>query len=95
MRSHSFDTDSFRLVRLRNPWGAFAWKGEWGVGWAGWTPALRKRLGTTDAPGTFWMPFEKFIYYFDSVDIAQTRELHGWKTVRYPIEIGWDDRKSG
>ncbi|KAH7695192.1 calpain D [Aphelenchoides avenae] len=87
--------DNHRLVRLRNPWGAFAWKGEWGVGWAGWTSALRKRLNTTDAPGTFWMPFEKFIHYFDSVDIAQIRNMHGWKAVRVPVEIGWDERKCG
>lgn len=41
------------------------------------------------------MPFEKFIHYFDSVDIAQIRNMHGWKAVRVPVEIGWDERKCG
>ena len=67
--------ESFRLVKLRNPWGTFEWDGDWGdkselwathkhVAWAcGWKK---------DAPddGTFWMSWEDFVKYFDGLDVC-------------------------
>ncbi|TKR87465.1 hypothetical protein L596_011858 [Steinernema carpocapsae] len=75
-----------RLVRLRNPWGRYVWKGAWSEGWNGWTPELRKLLMPhgTEA-GTFWMPFGDFCRYFDSVDIAKVR--FEWSESRLKLKI--------
>uniref|UniRef100_A0A1I7ZVS7 Calpain catalytic domain-containing protein n=1 Tax=Steinernema glaseri TaxID=37863 RepID=A0A1I7ZVS7_9BILA len=75
-----------RLVRLRNPWGRFVWKGPWSEGCPRWTPALRKQLNPNGVEaGTFWMSFEDFYKYFDSVDIAKVR--YGWSETRLQLNV--------
>jgi calpain-15 len=48
-----------RLVKLRNPWGRFEWKGAWGDTSPEWQkyPALRRELNpVSDADdGVFWI----------------------------------------
>jgi len=57
-----------KLIKLRNPWGDFEWKGDWGDDSDLWTPALKKQLGWTDVnDGTFWMCLNDFIHYFSRV----------------------------
>jgi hypothetical protein len=31
-----------RLLKIRNPWGNYEWKGAWSDSSANWTPDLRK-----------------------------------------------------
>ncbi len=50
-----------RLVKLRNPWGRFTWKGEFGNESCLWTRELRARLMPEGMQeGAFWIPFEQF-----------------------------------
>lgn len=85
------EIDNQRLLRLRNPWGSFIWLGEWSWDWPGWNAQRKSLVGRPwRQSGTFWIPFERFLQYFDSVDIAQIRIHNGWTSVRYPIKIGWD-----
>uniref|UniRef100_A0A914WD44 Calpain 15 n=1 Tax=Plectus sambesii TaxID=2011161 RepID=A0A914WD44_9BILA len=79
------EVNGARLVRLRNPWGQFVWKGAWSDKSELWTPELRRVL-MPDGPqsGVFWMPFEEFCYFFDSVDICKVRRVVGWKELRLP-----------
>jgi hypothetical protein len=76
---------AFRLVKLRNPWGDFPWKGAWSDGAAEWAryPDLRERLfplgshgagevgadGRADG-GTFWMAFADFETVWESIEIC-------------------------
>ncbi|KAJ1622984.1 hypothetical protein T492DRAFT_912944 [Pavlovales sp. CCMP2436] len=76
---------TFRLVKMRNPWGDTPWKGKWADGSEQWAhyPDLRERLfplgssgageldheGEADA-GTFWMQWEDFCAHWDHIEIC-------------------------
>uniref|UniRef100_A0A914QKU8 Calpain-15 n=1 Tax=Panagrolaimus davidi TaxID=227884 RepID=A0A914QKU8_9BILA len=80
-----------RLLRIRNPWGVGTWKGEWSLGWPGWDSSNKLELNyeqTRKDTGTFWMPFERFTQYFDSVEVAHMNV--GWTAQRFPIELNWE-----
>ncbi|MFH4980068.1 hypothetical protein AB6A40_006777 [Gnathostoma spinigerum] len=85
--------NSIRLVRLRNPWGVFVWKGDWSDEWSGWDPTARSVLCPNGSEGgTFWMPFRMFVRYFDQIwyseiDIAKFRCNNGWQELRVPCLI--------
>jgi len=52
-----------RLIRLRNPWGSYEWKGAWSDGAKEWNenPIVKARLRPKDEDdGTFWMPWDQF-----------------------------------
>ncbi|XP_044254204.1 calpain-D-like isoform X1 [Tribolium madens] len=75
------DVDGYRLLKLRNPWGHFVWKGDWADASDKWTRALRMELmpeGPQD--GTFWISFGDVLKYFDCIDICKAR--NGWNEVR-------------
>ncbi|CAG2165759.1 unnamed protein product [Oppiella nova] len=72
---------ALRLVRLRNPWGRFSWKGDWSDGSTLWNPALRHQLmPDSGGDGVFWMSFRDVIKYFDSIDICKVRS--NWNECR-------------
>ncbi|XP_073994307.1 calpain 15 small optic lobes isoform X2 [Rhodnius prolixus] len=76
------DLNGIRLVRLRNPWGHYSWRGEWSDDSPVWTPQLRELLmphGASD--GVFWISFEDVLKYFDCIDICKVRSA-GWNEVR-------------
>ncbi|KAG5890796.1 hypothetical protein JTB14_007190 [Gonioctena quinquepunctata] len=75
------DVDGHRLLKLRNPWGHFVWKGDWSDDSLLWTGALRDDLmpdGSQD--GTFWISFPDVLKYFDCIDICKAR--NEWNEVR-------------
>ncbi|KAL1110427.1 hypothetical protein AAG570_007958 [Ranatra chinensis] len=76
------DLNGLRLVRLRNPWGHYSWRGDWSDDSPIWTPQLRELLmphGASD--GVFWISFEDLVKYFDCIDICKVRSS-GWNEVR-------------
>lgn len=73
--------NQLRLVKLRNPWGHFSWKGDWSDDSALWTNELRAMLMPRGADeGVFWMCFEDVAKYFDSIDVCKIRS--GWNEIR-------------
>uniref|UniRef100_A0A0N5AUF7 Calpain catalytic domain-containing protein n=1 Tax=Syphacia muris TaxID=451379 RepID=A0A0N5AUF7_9BILA len=77
-----------RLVRLRNPWGAFVWKGDWSDNWSGWNDHSRAVLLPNGfESGAFWMPYDQFLRHFDSVEVARIRSFSGWKELHISFTI--------
>ncbi|CAH0388992.1 unnamed protein product [Bemisia tabaci] len=75
-------SNGVRLVRLRNPWGCYSWKGDWSDESDLWTPELRDLLmphGASD--GVFWISFDDVLKYFDCIDICKVHR-QGWSEVR-------------
>lgn len=75
------DLEGHRLLKLRNPWGHFVWKGDWSDNSTVWSLYLRSELmpeGPQD--GTFWISFNDVLKYFDCIDICKVRS--GWNEVR-------------
>ena len=63
-----------RLVRLRNPWGEYEWKGAWSDGAKEWdqNPLVKMRLRPKEGnDGSFWMPWDQFeAAGFHNIDIC-------------------------
>lgn len=61
------------MIKLRNPWGSKAWKGNWSANSDKWTPELRKKLNYKKDPndGTFYMDISDFETCFDQPTICQ------------------------
>ncbi|KAJ8922525.1 hypothetical protein NQ315_007555 [Exocentrus adspersus] len=75
------DIEGHRLLKLRNPWGHFVWKGDWSDESYLWKRHLKQEL-LPDGPqdGTFWISFADVLKYFDCIDICKARS--GWNEVR-------------
>lgn len=53
------DIHGHRLLKLRNPWGHYSWKGQWSDESDIWTDELREILMPHGASeGVFWISFE-------------------------------------
>ena len=62
-----------KLIKLRNPWGAFEWKGAWSKHAKEWdaNPLVRAALRPKEEEdGSFWMPWEEFRKTFQRVDFC-------------------------
>jgi calpain-15 len=72
--------DKVSLLKLRNPWGSFEWKGAWSDNAPEWdkNPKIKKLCQHVSADdGTFWISLEDFIVQFNNVDVCQrSKGLH-------------------
>lgn len=63
----------FKLVKLRNPWGTFEWKGDWSDKSPLWKkhPHIAKKLKFEDADdGCFWMTYEDFSQIYTRINVC-------------------------
>ena len=70
-----------KLLRLRNPWGNFEWKGAWSDDSDKWKQhavvateikLLVGGVGVKEDDGSFWMHFDDFARHFDKVTVCLT-----------------------
>jgi len=62
-----------QLVRLRNPWGTFEWKGAWSDNSPEWgaNPKIKRLIRPKDEDdGSFWMSWDDFITHFDNINVC-------------------------
>ncbi len=60
--------NKYRLVKLRNPWASFEWKGAWSDSSRLWNPTYKKELEWSQKDdGVFWMAFEDFSAIYDKI----------------------------
>ena len=75
-----FNKGKQTLLKLRNPWGSFEWKGAWSDHAPEWDkhPTIKKLCKHVAADdGTFWISLEDFVQQFDNVDVCQrSKGLH-------------------
>ncbi|CAG0883681.1 unnamed protein product [Darwinula stevensoni] len=75
------DVKGEQLLRMRNPWGHFSWRGDWSDECTRWTNELRQKYMPHGAgEGVFWIPFKDVLRYFDCIDICKVH--NGWSEVR-------------
>ena len=67
------------LLRIRNPWGPYAWKGEWAEDSELWTADLREQLAPPDG-ASFWVTMDEFAAHFTGLTVCYT--CPGWRDVR-------------
>jgi hypothetical protein len=66
-----------KLIKLRNPWGSFEWRGAWSDDSSDWTDELRAELvWTSEDDGVFFMQLSDFVKVFSVVHINNVTE--GW-----------------
>jgi calpain-15 len=67
-----------RLLKIRNPWGHFEWKGDWSDNSSKWTSETMQEVGyvANADDGTFWMSFEDFQRYFESCTICHVHDSY-------------------
>eukprot|EP00455_Lapot_gusevi_P000170 TRINITY_DN10070_c0_g1_i7.p1 TRINITY_DN10070_c0_g1~~TRINITY_DN10070_c0_g1_i7.p1 ORF type:complete len:371 (+),score=73.41 TRINITY_DN10070_c0_g1_i7:336-1448(+) len=81
--------DGTQLIKLRNPWGSFEWKGDWSDDSDKWTPQLRRQLNVVNSnDGVFWMSYSDFLQYFRSISVCKVQR--GWQSVRLSDQFGWN-----
>ena len=70
-----------RLLKVRNPWGTFEWKGDWGDESDLWTDRLKEEcdLQVNNNDGLFWICYDDFLEFFQIIDICYYQEKY-WRT---------------
>ncbi len=73
-----YNVDNVRLLKLRNPWGEFEWKGDFSDHSPEWdkSPALKEihnQQGKED-DGIFFMKFSDYLYYYPYTFISEYRD---------------------
>ncbi len=78
-----------RLLKIRNPWGRFEWKGDWSDGSKKWTPALKHTLDYSDSDdGVFFIKISDFVKFFSRTTIAFYNEQLSYSSNRTQIPRG-------
>jgi Calpain family cysteine protease/GRF zinc finger len=76
-----------RLLKIRNPWGKYEWKGKWSSSSDLWTTSLKTNLGNTiKNDGCFFMEFSDFLDNFSVIDVCKTHK--DWYELSMHVSLG-------
>jgi len=71
--------ENFKLMKLRNPWGEFEWKGDWGDNSDMWDkhPSAKKACKYENKDdGAFWIEFQDWKANYDVIQICDRTTKH-------------------
>lgn len=69
------EVGSAKLVKLRNPWRHFEWKGDWSDASPMWTSESRAAMGINSSDdGVFCMALEAFQQHFESLTVCYVHD---------------------
>lgn len=93
-------TNGYKLAKIRNPWGATEWNGDFSDRSLLWTPELAEEVGFVNDPedGTFWMSFKDIVRHFVGINICRSRHEKGvkpWNEARQPSELSFSKKGKG
>eukprot|EP00413_Alexandrium_margalefii_P027172 CAMPEP_0204575504 /NCGR_PEP_ID=MMETSP0661-20131031/41231_1 /ASSEMBLY_ACC=CAM_ASM_000606 /TAXON_ID=109239 /ORGANISM="Alexandrium margalefi, Strain AMGDE01CS-322" /LENGTH=358 /DNA_ID=CAMNT_0051584145 /DNA_START=360 /DNA_END=1437 /DNA_ORIENTATION=+ len=75
--------ETFRLVKVRNPWGTGEWKGDWSDKSNKWDQhsAVKKAVNfSADDDGAFWMSWEDYVRNWSKIGVVdRTIDIHSLK----------------
>ena len=92
-RTIKAETETLRLVKLRNPWGKREWRGEFSSKSMAWTKRLGDTLSRTRADdGTFWMSYQDLLLHFTSIDVCKSPI--GWHALNMETILSANDAAS-
>ena len=73
VKTAKLTTSNVRLLKMRNPWGTFEWKGDWGDESPLWKthPGVAIEMGREHSGdnGIFYICWEDFVKHFDIIDV--------------------------
>jgi calpain-15 len=75
------ETKLHKLLCLRNPWGNFEWKGDWGEKSPLWTDEMKQQLNPNlgGDDGSWWMSYDDMIKNFYCLNVCKVKN---WDEVR-------------
>jgi calpain-15 len=84
------DVEGFKMVQLRNPWGASEWNGDWSDRSPLWeaNPRVARKLRHAGAAddGAFWMTYADYVRYYAHTDTLMLMGLPGWMETTFTID---------
>jgi len=72
-REYNGEGISFKLLKLRNPWGSGEWTGKWSDNDSSWTDEYKKHFNFTEGSkddGLFYMELSDFAKHFEEIYIC-------------------------
>lgn len=83
-KAYNSNANNLRIVKLRNPWGKGEWNHDWNDSDSRWNQQLSAEVGHTyEEDGTFFMPWEKFLHYFNDFQICYYYDHYEYSAQRY------------
>lgn len=89
------ESENKKFIKLRNPWGTAKYKGPFSIGSSEWTEKFKEDLEYTEKDdGSFWMPYEDFLKYYDEINYSLKKEKDWKETSVYGKIEGYLDYRS-
>ena len=77
------ENETERLLKLNNPWGDTEFSGDWGETSNLWTDELKEKVAFSEKnEGDFFMSFDDFIKYYNSLGIVKLHEEYLSNSIR-------------
>ena len=77
-----------RILKIRNPWESFSWKGKWSDSSSSWTTDLKRNLQySKELDGTFFMSFKDYLGHFRRTFVCDVNVgyVHNIQKISHPL----------